>query len=167
MHNINNKLENPEQPSVLASLRALLPKRRLYLFEAMRIAELQANRLLELSGIRDIPVPIEVVTDLPRVRVDYEVDMPASGASDWDAQHKTWVITLNALEPDTRQRLSILHEYKHIIDHGSAGLLPDGHGRTHYGLGQDEFLAEYFAGLCTHAQAHLEARLGRRHPAHC
>jgi Zn-dependent peptidase ImmA (M78 family) len=145
MHNTNNN-ENPEQPSVLASLRALLPKRRLNLFEAMRIAELQANRLLELSGARDIPVPIEVVTDLPRIHIDYEVDMPASGASDWDSQRKTWVITLNALEPGTRQRLSILHEYKHIIDHGSAGLVPERHGRTHYGLSQEEFLAEYFAG---------------------
>jgi Zn-dependent peptidase ImmA (M78 family) len=147
MHNTNNKFEDNEQPSVLASLRALLPKRRLHLFEALRIAELQANRLLELSAVRDIPVPIDVITDLPRVHVDYEVDMPASGASDWDAHRKTWVITLNALEPETRQRLSILDEYKHIIDHGtSAGLVPDRHGRTYYGLSQEEFLAEYFAG---------------------
>jgi Zn-dependent peptidase ImmA (M78 family) len=147
MHDTTNKIENDEQPSVLASLRALLPKRRLNLFEALRIAELQANRLLELSDVRDIPVPIDVVTDLPRIRVDYEVDMPASGASDWDAHGKSWIITLNALEPETRQRLSILHEYKHIIDHGtSAGLVPDRHGRTYYGLSQEEFLAEYFAG---------------------
>ena len=146
MHNTNHKFENNEQHSVLASLRALLPTRPLHLFEAMRIAELQANRLLELSDVRDIPVPIEVVADLPRIRIDYEVDMPASGASDWDAHDKTWVITLNALEPETRQRLSILHEYKHIVDHGSARLMHDPHGRTYYGLSQDEFLAEYFAG---------------------
>jgi Zn-dependent peptidase ImmA (M78 family) len=146
MHDTINKFENNEQPSVLASLRALLPKRRLHLYEALRIAELQANRLLELSSVRDVPVPIEVVIELPRIHIDYEVDMPASGSSDWDARHKTWVITLNALEPETRQRLSILHEYKHIIDHGSAGLVPDPHPRTYYGLSQEEFLAEYFAG---------------------
>ncbi len=145
MHDTNNN-GITEQPSVLASLRALLPKRRLHLFEALRLAELQANRLLELSGVRDIPVPIEVVTDLPRVHIDYEVDMPASGASDWDSHSKTWVITLNALEPDTRQRLSVLHEYKHIIDHGSAGLVAARSDRTYYGLSQEEFLAEYFAG---------------------
>jgi Zn-dependent peptidase ImmA (M78 family) len=146
MHHNNIDNTNDEEPSVLASLRALLPRRRLHLFEAHRIAELQANRLLELAGVRDIPVPIEVVTDLPRIRLDYEVDMPASGASDWDAHRKTWVITLNALEPETRQRLSILHEYKHIIDHGSAGLVPARSDRTYYGLNQHEFLAEYFAG---------------------
>jgi Zn-dependent peptidase ImmA (M78 family) len=145
MHD-NTTNQTSEQPSVLAILRAMLPKRRLYLFEALRIAELQANRLLELSGVRDFPVPIEIVTDLPRIHIDYEVDMPASGASDWDSQSKTWVITLNALEPDTRQRLSILHEYKHIIDHGSAGLVEARRGRTYYGLSQEEFLAEYFAG---------------------
>jgi Zn-dependent peptidase ImmA (M78 family) len=146
MHDTNNPTENTEKPSTLASLRALLPKRHLHLYEAQRIAELQANRLLELSGIRDIPVPIEIVTDLPRIHVDYEVDMPASGASDWDNHRKTWVITLNAIEPETRQRLSILHEYKHIIDHGSAGLSPARSERTYYGLSQEEFLAEYFAG---------------------
>src|SRR5690242_15796001 len=87
--------------SVLASLRALLPNRRLHLSEARRIAELQANRLRELTGVESAPVPVEVITQLPRIAVDYEIDMPCSGASGWDNERKTWVITINALEPDT------------------------------------------------------------------
>jgi Zn-dependent peptidase ImmA (M78 family) len=144
MHNTH--IKNPNERSVLASLRALLPSRRLHLSEALRIAELQANRLLELNNIRDIPVPIEIVTSLPRVQVVYEVDIPASGASDWDSYRKAWVITLNALEPETRQRISILHEFKHIVDHGSPGLEPGPVKRRYYGLDETEFLAEYFAG---------------------
>src|SRR5689334_3479781 len=90
--------------SVPASLRALLPNRRLQLSEAFRIAELQANRLLEFARVDCAPVPVDVITQLPRIAVDYEIDMPCSGASDWDSQRKSWVITINALEPDTRHR---------------------------------------------------------------
>jgi Zn-dependent peptidase ImmA (M78 family) len=130
--------------SVLASLRALLPNRRLQFSEALRIAELQANRLLELAGVDAGPVPVEVITQLPRIAVDYEIDMPCSGASDWDNERKTWVITLNALEPDTRHRFSIAHEYWHIVTHGSPGLVDLG-SFTFMGREPVEAVAEYFA----------------------
>jgi hypothetical protein len=123
-----------------------MPQRPLQLFEALRIAELQANRLLELRGMsEDVPIIESVITGLPRIEVDYEIDMPCSGASDWDSHRRVWVITLNALEPETRQRLSLLHEYKHIIDHGGPGLVDMGE-RTFYGRSATEYLAEYFAG---------------------
>ena len=75
----------------------------------------------------------------------YDLDMPVSGASNWDATRKNWVITLHATEPDTRHRITMLHEYKHIIDHGHAGLVAP-LGRTYYGLTPVEYVAEYFAG---------------------
>jgi hypothetical protein len=134
--------------SVLASLRALLPSRRLYLSEALRLAELQADRLLRLRHITDVPVPVEVATSLPRISVDYDPDLPrhaASGASDWDSHRRAWVITVNPEEPRTRQRFTVIHEYKHIIDHyhpGLGGYLP----ATIYGLTPVEYVAEYFAG---------------------
>lgn len=130
--------------SVLASLRTLFPTRPLQFSEALRVAKLQANRLLELARIASAPVAAEVITGLPRILVDYEVDMPCSGASAWDNHRKTWVITLNALEPDTRQRFSLAHEYWHIIAHGSAGLASH---RDFTFMGRDpvEAIAEYFA----------------------
>jgi Resolvase, N terminal domain len=67
----------------------------------LRIAELQANRLLELSDINEAPVPSQLVTALPGITIDYDLDMPFSGTSDWDAARRTWVITLHATEPDT------------------------------------------------------------------
>lgn len=145
MHATSPTTESPtETPSVLRALRALLPARPLHLSEALRLAELQANRLLELTVGYQAPVPAEIVTDLPRITVEYEIDMPCSGASAWDLRRRSWIITLNALEPDTRQRFSLLHEYKHIIDHGSAGLHANGHASV---LGRDpvEYVCDYFA----------------------
>lgn len=136
-----------EVPSVLASLRRLAPQRPLQLFEALRVAELQANWLLEISKIHETPVPSEIVSRMPRVSVEYDFDMPdsASGASDWDGTSKTWVVTINGRQADTRQRFTLLHEYKHILDHGHAALRAD-HGRRYFGLPPVEYVADYFAG---------------------
>lgn len=137
----------PEAPSVLASLRQLAPTRSLKLFEALRVAELQASRLLELSGIDVTPVPSEIISRLPRMAIEYNFDMPdgASGASDWDSATKTWVVTINGRHVDTRQRFTLLHEYKHIVDHGRPPLQinPD---QRHFGLPPVEYVADYFAG---------------------
>jgi Zn-dependent peptidase ImmA (M78 family) len=136
-----------EVPSVLASLRRLAPQRPLQLFEALRVAELQANRFLEISEIHETPVPSEIVSRLPRISVEYDFDMPdsASGASDWDDTSKTWVLTINGRQVDTRQRFTLLHEYKHILDHGHAALRVDP-GRRYFGLPPVEYVADYFAG---------------------
>lgn len=145
--------------SVLATLRALLPNRHLLLSEAMRLAELQADRLLHLQQITDIPVPVEVITSLPRITIDYDSDLPrhaASGSSDWDNHKRAWVISVNPDEPITRQRFTIIHEYKHIIDHyhsGLGGYLP----RTIYGLSPVEYIAEYFAGCVLMPKRQLRA----------
>jgi IrrE N-terminal-like domain len=133
--------------NVLAALRALIPREPLHLHEALGIAELQANRLLKMHGITDVPVPIEIVTDLPRLVIEYDPDLPeeaASGGSTWDGARASWVICLNSSEPDTRQRFTLLHEFKHIIDHSSRGLLPT-RGRRYDGLEPVEYIADYFA----------------------
>jgi Zn-dependent peptidase ImmA (M78 family) len=128
--------------SVLASLRALVPDRHLTFLEALRIAELQATRLLRLTHSDEAPVPCEVVTELPRISVERR-DLPTSGLSYWNGE--SWVIALNQSEPTTRQRLTLLHEYKHILDHGRTDALYHGEGhRT--AAQQAEQAADYFAG---------------------
>ncbi len=136
-----------ESRSVLATLRSLAPSRALFLSEALRIAELQATRLLTLGGVEETPVPVDVVNDREHIAVEYDFDMPdqASGASDWDSRRRRWVITINGHQPETRQRFTTLHEYKHILDHGHPGLRDVG-SRLHYGLPAVEFVADYFAG---------------------
>jgi Zn-dependent peptidase ImmA (M78 family) len=137
-----------ETASVLSALRTLLPGRKIFLNEALRIAERQAERLLRLRDVTALPVPTKIVTGLPRIRLEADADLPrhaASGVSNWNARRRSWIISVNPDEPATRQRLTVLHEYKHIIDHyhpGLGGRLP----RTIYGLTPVEYIAEYFAG---------------------
>lgn len=137
------------RPSVLSRLRALAPPRTITITEAMRVAELQAAWLLSLSRVQQGPVPSEIVTALPRLLVDYDFDMPdqASGASDWDCRRGCWVVTLNPRHSDERQRFTLLHEFKHIVDHGHPGLRLSAINRgRRYNLTPVEFVADYFAG---------------------
>lgn len=133
---------NHETRSVLAALRSLIPTREIEFEEAKRIAELQANRLLALWDISEGPVPSEVVRELPRIRVVYE-ELPVSGTSHWNGKY--WIITLNRHEAWVRQRFTLMHEFKHIIDHGAAKRLYTG-DRIHTADDQAEMIADYFAG---------------------
>lgn len=128
--------------STLSALRALIPQRQCQFHEALRVAESQAARLLQLMGVDGAPVPSEIVSELPRIEVEYR-PIPMSGLSYWNGHD--WIIGLNRAEPRTRQRFTLLHEYKHIVDHGRAHLLyPGGKGFT--SEKQAEQVADYFAG---------------------
>jgi Zn-dependent peptidase ImmA (M78 family) len=106
---------NTTNESVFKTLRSLMPIRVLSYAEARQRAELQANRLLSLHGVAAPGVPIEIVTDLPRVRVEQNYDLPVSGSAHWDGG--LWVISVNGAEYSLRQRFSVMHEFKHILDH--------------------------------------------------
>ena len=137
--------------SVLASLRKLIPNRQAQFTESLRIAEQQAAKLLRLTGLDDAATPNEVITELPRILVFYR-DIPTSGLSYWDGHD--WVITINRFEPRTRQRFTLFHEYKHIIDHGRAHLLY----RTDE---QAEQAADYFAGCALMPRTALKSAWGQ------
>jgi IrrE N-terminal-like domain len=103
------------QPSVLASLRGLVPQRPLRFDEAVRIAEQQANRLLQLADLTDPPVPTELITDLPRIQVEIRGGMPVAGSAHWSDGR--WVLCISASDHPRRQRFSVAHELKHVLDH--------------------------------------------------
>lgn len=129
--------------SILSSLRALVPQRDATFLEALRIAEQQAQRFLRHLGVHAGPVSEDLLLQLPRISVEYVAGMPTSGCSFWDNGRTTWVIQVNSDEPATRQRFTMFHEYKHIVDHGRTAQL--------YGSEQDadlhaEQVADYFAG---------------------
>lgn len=128
--------------SVLAFLRAVVPQRPVSYAEALRIAELQANKLREHFGIDAAAVPSELIFDIPRISVDYDHDMPVSGSTHWNGHR--WIITLNASEPAMRQRFSLMHEFKHIVDHTSRHLLYGRHDDPQAGA-RAERVADYFA----------------------
>jgi Zn-dependent peptidase ImmA (M78 family) len=128
--------------SVLASLRACIPLRDTTFTEGLRIAELQAARLRELIGIESDEMPEGAIAELPRIHITRR-RLPTSGLSYWDGVQ--WIIAVNESEPETRQRFTLFHEYKHIVDHGSADRLYHG-GRSGDAERQAEQAADYFAG---------------------
>ena len=107
------------ETSLLWQLRRLMPRRRLSFAEALRITELQANRLLELAHIDEPGVPSELVTSLPYVQVIFRSDTPndVSGGTFW--LKPRWLVVLSALDSPARTRFSLFHEFKHIVDHGA------------------------------------------------
>lgn len=140
---MNHTPNENETRSVLSTLRALVPQREATFTEALRVAEQQAQRFLRRLQVMTGPVPDDTLLDLPRLAVEYTGGMPTSGCSFWDNDRRTWIIQVNRDEPPTRQRFTLFHEYKHIVDHGRTDQL--------YGTGWDagkhaEQAADYFAG---------------------
>lgn len=128
---------------VIAALRDMVPIRPLTRIEALGMAERQALRLLELTEVHTPPVPERVVADLPRVQVTRSTRLGHSGASAWE--HGRWRIVLGGNDSRLRQRFSLCHEFKHIIDHPFARQLYgaiDPHERDDW----IEMVCDYFAG---------------------
>lgn len=69
--------------SVLAILRAAAPPRRLSRPHSLIIAELQANLLLEMAGHPALPIPTELITQLPRIAVASDEELPNSAMTLW------------------------------------------------------------------------------------
>lgn len=158
MYRIDNS--NHTERSVLTLLRALVPQRDLTPFEAYRIAELQANRLLEHFDVQTSAVPNEIVTELPRIRVERERGLPVSGSAHWNGRY--WIITVSADEHPLRQRFSLMHEFKHIIDHTTKEYLyHDRPGATAHE--QAERVADYFAACLLMPKRVVKRLWGERH----
>lgn len=135
---------------VLAALRALLPARGVSLDQAEAIAERQADLLRVLTGVHGPRTPDSVITGLPRVRVVEEPDSPVSATTVWSSG--TWLIILSGDEPGDRQRFSLMHEFKHIIDYPAREqLYGDGTWRPM----KAEHAADHFAGALLMPKAEL------------
>lgn len=99
---------------VIAELRKLMPRRGVTWSEAYSVAERQAARLLALMQVAEPPVPMFVVSSLAGITVDRRADWPTSGMA--VANGLGWRIVLCADEPRQRQRYSLAHELKHVLD---------------------------------------------------
>lgn len=86
----------------------------------------------------------------------------ASGASLWDRGRGEWVVYLNRIDSWRRQRFTLFHEFKHIIDHGHRHVLYAGPG--HYDPDVEaERAADYFAGCVLVPKKFLKRAWGTRH----
>jgi Zn-dependent peptidase ImmA (M78 family) len=108
-------------PPVITKLRDLVPLRPLRYSEALRLAELQAQRFLALVGVTGPAVPERAIAELPRLQVARFSPFPTSGASHWSSGR--WLVAINGSEPIGRQRFSLAHELKHILDHRFVDLM--------------------------------------------
>jgi hypothetical protein len=107
----------PSTVTTLSGLRRLLPRRPVTFREALVVAECQANRLASASGqltgsieahdlLKLTPITLEATKESDRHR--------HSGSSTY--RNGRWIIRLNTSEPSGRQRFTLAHELKHIID---------------------------------------------------
>jgi len=129
--------------SLITSVRDIMPIRPLTFAEALRTAELQATKLLQLSGLPGPPFPETTISELPRVQVERVFPAPASGATQWSRGR--WLILLNGSEVAGRQRFSLAHEFKHVLDNPFIDVLyPPSGGMT--SAERAEQVCDYFAG---------------------
>jgi Zn-dependent peptidase ImmA (M78 family) len=120
---------------LLTEIRLMRPARRLTRLEARRVAERQAAKLLRLREALEAPIPEEVISHLPRVRVHRSDRLGSlSGVCHWEASY--WRITVNARHALVRQRFSLAHEFFHLLDAPFQRFVPPD---------QAEELADYFA----------------------
>jgi Zn-dependent peptidase ImmA (M78 family) len=122
-----------------------MPTRPLTQPEALHIAELQAVRLLALGEVDEPPVPEGLISELPRVKVERLSPLPMSGYTTWS--NGRWLIVLNRIEPYTRQRFSLFHETKHMLDHP---FVSDAYGKV-----QGQSPQEWAERVCDHFAACL------------
>lgn len=93
--------------------------------EARWIAEQQADLLLAESGITEPAVPDTIVTALDGVTVYPLAKMPVEGLlSASQPTEQGGQILIDGALPRAEQRLTLLHELKHIIDNGHHATLP-------------------------------------------
>lgn len=145
--------------SILKSLRSLIPSRDCQLDEALVVAELQGTRLLRLIRTQYPTadgIDLGHLQALPRLRVVFE-PLPVSGMSHWNGRE--WIITIARGDSPARQRFTLLHEFKHIIDHGHAQRLYQGTSRVS-ATDQAERAADYFAGCALVPKAALKMAWG-------
>jgi predicted transcriptional regulator len=128
--------------AVITHLRDLVPIRPLTYPEALRVAELQATTFLRLSGLDGPPVPETAISELPRVQVERMFPAVMAGGAQWSLGR--WLIVLNGANATGRQRFSLAHEFKHILDHPFIPVLypPVGAMSSHE---REEQVCDFFA----------------------
>ena len=151
------------RPDVINRLRDIVPQRPLGYHEALRLAEEQAQLLLEMTETNHPAVPERVITGLPRIEVRRMAPFPTSGASHWSKGK--WRVAINASEPATRQRFSLAHEFKHIVDHRDVEMLYSALPARERDQ-MIERICDYFAGCLLMPRAWVLAAFanGTRHP---
>lgn len=128
---------------MIDKLQAFVPRRQLSRDEALAIAEQQAFRLRAALGVNEACLNNHLLLTLPGIRVEAINELGVSGATRRIGQ--LWLVLINRDEANVRQRFSIAHELKHILDDQATLHL---HRRGLLAVGQNwltERICDYFA----------------------
>ncbi len=130
------------QPSVVTRLRDLTPVRALSRAEMMHVGERQAALLLELARVDRPPVPETIISDLPRIQLHRFAPIGVAGFTHWSSGR--WLIVLRDQDRPSRQRFTLAHEFKHILDHPFISVMyPDANGMPSHQRAEEA--CNYFA----------------------
>ena len=100
---------------MINKLQMLVPHRRLGYHEALGLAEQQAQRLRQLID-NDYPAITDAeLRSIPGIVIEAVPNLKVSGAT--RQVGNLWIILINRDDMATRQRFTIGHELKHILDH--------------------------------------------------
>lgn len=81
----------------------------------LRIAEDQGHELSRLLNPSSGILPTALLERIPRIKIVTAPALPVAGSAHWDGT--SWVVTLNGSQSRRRQRWTLLHELKHVVDH--------------------------------------------------
>ncbi len=129
-------------PNPIAEMRRISPACRLAPWEARTLAERQAHRLLAAQEVDEPATPEQAIESLPRIEVRYVRAKHFAATARWAGQR--WLLLVNKNDSWVRQRFSMAHELKHIIDHPDREVL---YSNARFGSSylQAERAADYFA----------------------
>ena len=109
-----NPIGSRSHHSVIRRLRGLSPDRLGSIAQAYIIAEKQATILRTLTNTDRPDFDAAEIEDLPRVDVRRTDQLRASGSTQW--RNGAWRITIKQSEVAVRQRFTLAHEFKHVLD---------------------------------------------------
>ncbi|WP_157488941.1 ImmA/IrrE family metallo-endopeptidase [Pseudofrankia sp. DC12] len=145
--------------NILTKVREVIPARAITQGEALILAERQASLLMRMLDIREVPVDVLRISELPNieVRVKPRHEMPEiaalpetseiGGVTQVMPDGRT-VFTINREDPVGRRRFSLAHELKHLLD--------DPIVKTAYvklGYGSEDYRARQIERICDHFAA--------------
>lgn len=134
---------NTPRPT-LARLRTMMGATTLHSPQAYAVAEKQVHLFLQLSGCTQPHQISDAIAALPRFRIELIAELATSGNSEWTDNH--WLIQIRSTEPPVRQRFTLAHELKHIIDDPLVGADHYSNDLSQKQRSHIESVCDYFAG---------------------
>ncbi|MCP4307047.1 MAG: ImmA/IrrE family metallo-endopeptidase [bacterium] len=100
---------------MINQLQKLVPHRQLNYNEALTLAEQQAQRLRRMLHINYPAITNTELRSIPGVVIETVPNLKVAGAT--RQAGNLWIIIINQDDIAPRQRFTIGHELKHILDH--------------------------------------------------